>query len=199
MAITINGNGTVTGISVGGLPDGIVDTDMIASNAVTAAKATGLGISVADQWRQTADFATSSLDPITANWERIDTTAQGTIGTAMSESSGIFTFPSTGIYYVEFKAHYKVAGNTEVRYADLQIQATTNNSSYASIAKKTQGQGHGGTGNNYTGGSASTLVDVTDTSNVKVRFSVSSQASVSWMGNSGRNDTCATFIRLGDT
>jgi hypothetical protein len=30
MAITINGSGTVTGISVGGLPDGIVDTDMMA-------------------------------------------------------------------------------------------------------------------------------------------------------------------------
>ena len=38
MAIQINGNGTITGISVGGLPDGIVDTDMIAANAVTNAK-----------------------------------------------------------------------------------------------------------------------------------------------------------------
>ena len=38
MAITINGNGTLTGVSVGGLPDGIVDTDMIAAGAVTAAK-----------------------------------------------------------------------------------------------------------------------------------------------------------------
>ena len=38
MAITINGNGTVTGVSVGGLPDGIVDTDMIAAEAVTSAK-----------------------------------------------------------------------------------------------------------------------------------------------------------------
>ena len=38
MPITINGSGTVTGISVGGLPDGIVDTDMIAANAVTAPK-----------------------------------------------------------------------------------------------------------------------------------------------------------------
>ena len=35
MTITINGNGTVTGISVGGLPDGIVDNDMLASNAAT--------------------------------------------------------------------------------------------------------------------------------------------------------------------
>ena len=38
MAIAINGSGTVTGISVGGLPDGIVDTDMLAAAAVTAPK-----------------------------------------------------------------------------------------------------------------------------------------------------------------
>ena len=38
MPIGINGSGTVTGISVGGLPDGIVDTDMLANNAVTPAK-----------------------------------------------------------------------------------------------------------------------------------------------------------------
>ena len=41
MPISINGSGTVTGISVGGLPDGIVDTDMIAANAVTLAKSAG--------------------------------------------------------------------------------------------------------------------------------------------------------------
>ena len=40
MPITINGSGTVTGISVGGLPDGIVDTDTIANSAVTPAKST---------------------------------------------------------------------------------------------------------------------------------------------------------------
>ena len=31
MPIGINGSGTITGVSVGGLPDGIVDTDMIAA------------------------------------------------------------------------------------------------------------------------------------------------------------------------
>ena len=40
MPIAINGSGTVTGISVGGLPDGIVDTDMLANNAVTSTKTT---------------------------------------------------------------------------------------------------------------------------------------------------------------
>jgi len=44
MPITINGSGTVTGVSVGGLPDGIVDTDMLAANAVSSAKlASGVG------------------------------------------------------------------------------------------------------------------------------------------------------------
>ena len=44
MAIQINGDGTITGINVGGLPNGIVDTDMIAANAVSSAKlASGAG------------------------------------------------------------------------------------------------------------------------------------------------------------
>ena len=39
MAIAINGSSnTITGIAVGGLPDGIVDTDMLAANAVNIAK-----------------------------------------------------------------------------------------------------------------------------------------------------------------
>ena len=39
MAIAINGSSnTITGIAVGGLPDGIVDTDMLAANAVNLAK-----------------------------------------------------------------------------------------------------------------------------------------------------------------
>ena len=39
MALTLNGTtNTIGGLAVGGLPDGIVDTDMIAASAVTAAK-----------------------------------------------------------------------------------------------------------------------------------------------------------------
>jgi len=44
MPIAINGDGTITGVTVGGLPDGIVDADMLASNAVTSGKlASGVG------------------------------------------------------------------------------------------------------------------------------------------------------------
>ena len=38
MPITINGSGSIAGLAVGGLPDGSVDADTLASNSVTAAK-----------------------------------------------------------------------------------------------------------------------------------------------------------------
>jgi len=45
MPITINGSaGTITGVSTGGLPNGCVDTDTLANNAVTAAKSSGLSV-----------------------------------------------------------------------------------------------------------------------------------------------------------
>jgi len=44
MPITINGSGTLTGISAGGLPDGSITSDDLANGAVTAAKlAAGAG------------------------------------------------------------------------------------------------------------------------------------------------------------
>ena len=42
MPITINGNGSITGLSVGGLPNGTVDADTLASNAVTSSKISDL-------------------------------------------------------------------------------------------------------------------------------------------------------------
>ena len=38
MPVTISGDGSITGLSVGGLPNGTVDTDTLATNAVTNTK-----------------------------------------------------------------------------------------------------------------------------------------------------------------
>ena len=38
MPVTINGNGSITGLSVGGLTNGTVNADTLASNSVTSAK-----------------------------------------------------------------------------------------------------------------------------------------------------------------
>ena len=43
MAVVINGNGTVTGIAVGGLPDGIVDNGTMADDAIAIADLAATG------------------------------------------------------------------------------------------------------------------------------------------------------------
>ena len=44
MPVTINGNGSISGLSVGGLPNGTVDADTLATSAVTSTKlASGTG------------------------------------------------------------------------------------------------------------------------------------------------------------
>ena len=61
MPISINGSGTVTGISVGGLPDGIVDTDMLASDAITQGKLpAGTIIKVTSGTHNTTGLTTTS-------------------------------------------------------------------------------------------------------------------------------------------
>ena len=64
------------------------------------------GITMADQWRVSSNFNSNSSDFfINANWERNDSHfAQ--IGTGMSYSSGVFTFPQTGIYLIMFQIHF---------------------------------------------------------------------------------------------
>ena len=70
MPIAINGNGTITGVTVGGLPDGIVDTDMLAANAVSSAKlASGAGGKIL-QVQETVKTDTTSATS-TDTWEDI--------------------------------------------------------------------------------------------------------------------------------
>jgi hypothetical protein len=153
------------------------------------------GITMADQWRVNTDF-TGDNAPISSNWEQVDTGGQGTLGTAMSESSGVFTFPETGIYLVTFQLTY-FASNSSSR-TDFSIQVTTDNSAYTNVAL---GQVNGTSGQNaYSTSFINTLIDVTDTSNVKVRFKNNNQDNSNTIqGNTNYNATSATFIRMGDT
>ena len=75
------------------------------------------------------------------------------------------------------------------------MHLTTDNSSYTSIASMQDG-----CNNEAANAICSSLVDVTDTSNVKVRFSVGSiGGGSSWAGSTTQNTITMTFIRLGDT
>jgi len=152
---------------------------------------------MADQWRYTSTSTLSSTATvISSNLERNDSSSAGFIGSAMTESSGIFTFPSTGIYLVQGFGNF--AADSDNRYVILNLQVTTNNSSYSNFAR---GRSHieYSYGTTYTQGIASGYVDVTDTSNVKVRFTAESEGTATLFGNTDSNNTWFQFIRLGDT
>ena len=157
------------------------------------------GITMADQWRITANKSVSSSgSDITANWERIDSTGQGTLGTGMTESSGVFSFPSTGIYYVACNVAFS-STSADSRYIETQIRVTTDNSSYNYVSRLNTSIKHISSAT-YANASQATLIDVTDTSNVKVMFRVTSADATSKAGNTSHNEgNMFTFIRLGDT
>ena len=167
----------------------------LAQNFTFTGTVTGAGgINMYDMWRLSNDL-TGNHEPIATNLERVDTASQSYIGSAMTQSSGIFTFPSTGIYLVTFTP--VMNANSGSDYADFKIQTTTNNSAYNTMAQGFEGAT---TGVAYGGTVLQTTVDVTDTSNVKVRFmSTQSDTNNKIRGQSSYNRTTFTFMRLGDT
>ena len=198
MPIVINGDGTITGVSVGGLPDGIVDTDMIAAGAVTSAKSTGLGgLAMADEWRVASDNGETN-DSTIGGWERNDTDfAQ--IGTGMTQSSGVFTFPATGIYKVEFYATSRRAANQNLNVVRYRLQVSTDSGSNFTTRALSSSQMASAGDNQETFSCCSAILDVTNVSTFRVRLYVAATTHVRPLYDSSSNQTCMTFLKLGDT
>ena len=156
------------------------------------------GITMLDQWRITSAF-TGEQDPISSNLERVDNLSSGTlIGSGMSVSSGYWTFPSTGIYKIEFDTVVYITNATS-RYIESFIYATTNNSSYSEVSRGVTSL-YDSDSNTYGGTHCNFLFDVTNVSTHKVYFrQLPANSNVITVGNTNRNFTYMTFMRIGDT
>ena len=198
--ISHHGNASFTGI--------VTATNVSAASSVTAstffgsgANLTGIsaGITMADQWRlNTGGTLTSDgTTQFTANWERGDTNSQGYIGSAMTESSGIFTFPSTGIYWIHSQMSFK-RNSGDNRFAQLQLNVTTDNGTYTNASS---GFAIFPSAYNTTNAIANFIFDVTNTSTHKVKFSAyTNRSSVLFLANSTAYEgNSFIFLKLGDT
>ena len=91
MAIAINGSGTVTGISVGGLPDGCVDTDTLATSVTRGTILQVVQTVKKDRFTTTSSSYTDitgmtvTITPTAAS-SKILITATGVTGSAADES-----------------------------------------------------------------------------------------------------------------
>ena len=152
------------------------------------------GITMADQWRVHSNFnSSSSSHLVNSNWERNDSNfAQ--IGTGMTESSGVFTFPQTGIYLIMFQLNCQ-GSNMQYMGAYCEVSPDNGSSYYARAENYDSG---GGTGH-FASTNYQLILDVTNASLFKIRFRVASSGAITTEGNTNSHRTGVTFIRLGDT
>ena len=167
--------------------------------------AVSAGITHARIYRITSTFLlTSGSATLTANWEYADDPSAGFLGSGWSlPSSGVFSFPTTGIYMVKFHTMINVQSGINVPYGGLSIQGTTDN--FSSIDYRTDAYSSQSDDFNqvrYHNVHLGAMFDVTDTSNVKFKLLVYKDANygnISFAGSSDHNYTYVEIIRLGDT
>ena len=150
-----------------------------------------------DHWRLSND-----VDPtdntsyyVTTNWERVDSDggAGNYFGTGMTESSGEFTFPKTGIYHI----HATGVFNGNAHSCNVYIATTTDGSSYSDAAVGLDTIATNGTS---TTASCDHIFDVTNTSTHKVKYKVYvNGSSLTVNGSSSRTESGLTFTRVGNT
>ena len=161
------------------------------------------GITMVDTWdlSSTIGMGNDTETTITTQWSRAND-FNGVIGSAMTvDSSGIFTFPSTGIYRMMFHLSLYNNSNNAGRYAFARIKATTNNSAYATRSQA-GGNSIADSGYVYQTMKADYIMDVTDTSTHKVYFTAIHDQPATVNGDASADSNLHTyvmFMRLGDT
>ena len=106
MPITIDGSGTITGLSAGGLPDSSIVTADIANAAITAAK---------------LDGAQNGSAPIYAARAWVNFNGTGTVAIRASGNVSSITDNGTGDYTVNFTTAMPDANYTAIVTVDYTI------------------------------------------------------------------------------
>ena len=160
-----------------------------------ASAADNAGITTASIWRVTSNFD-GDAEPIASNWEEMDApTGYGELGSNITQSSGIFTFPTTGIYSISYTI--MLYNDTATGRSVQNINTTHDNSTYALAASAACFCDSG----YLQSSTCHTLFDVTNVTTHKVKFDITQVTNNSngLLTGTDYNYTYVQFIRLGDT
>ena len=208
--VAIQGNASGTGAFTIAAPNSNTDrtltlpdeagTVLTSASSIPSSQITGsLGITMADLWRMTTSSgAGTSLSPITT-WEQASSENEnGQIGSSMTVASGVFTFPETGIYLIVFMGDNQVERDTTNSVTTLVSSDGGSNYTQLSVAVGRHTNDASGGDSRFTI-SSQLILDVTNTTNIKIKFDYNSSTSSSLLGSTSYNETSVSFIRLGDT
>ena len=181
--------------------DNTVTNDMLVGSIATSKLADGStfattnGITMADHYRLTSNFTGSGSGDLTANLARVNLDGFSPIGSGMSESSGVFTFPSTGMYLIMAHGDFLTTSNSS-GFSSIYIKTTTDNSTYNNRAISWQSIFTNGV---YGQSDNNQLFNVTNTTTHKVKFGYELNNSQTVEGSANNIRTHFIFIRLGDS
>ena len=118
----------------------------------------------------------------------------------MSQSSGIFTFPSTGYWYIEARLGYHARTGVSSGVG-LYVKGTSDGgSNYFDLVTAWDTAVFQSGYYEWGHMNCSTIIDVTSTSNCKVKFGTeASNNQVKYYTTAGGHNNLFIFIRLGDT
>ena len=202
MPVTINGDGSIAGLSNGSLSADVLTNSTIEAAKLTAAAQSSLKtLSFFNQWRLVTDSTAGFVGLLGdsgsgTTWEQVDTYGYSGLGGNMTESNGTFSFPSTGIYLIQGAFRILTTGSDST--VNVILNVTTDNSSYNNVGY-TSGGNASGNNTNQTSTQAH-IFDVTSTSTHKLRFRTESFASGSYAhGSSTSTQSWFTVIKLAET
>jgi len=160
------------------------------------------GITEADIWRIDTEFDQQSQADITSNWARASWSTgslHGYKGTGMTESSGIFTFPSTGYWYIDARLGYHARTGVSPGVG-LEILGTSDGSNYFNLASAWDTAVFQSGYYEWGHMNCSTIIDVTSTTNCKVKFRTEAATNpVKFYSTAGGHNNNFIFLRIGDT
>lgn len=203
-ATALNSNVDLTNLSAsnmtsGTLPDARFPATLPAVSGASLTNLPNTGITMVDMWRLTSNLVNpGNSHLIASNLERVDDAYAGFIGTGMSESSGVYTFPSTGIYRIGFFGHFYIPNGDDGACIVDTFVSSDSGSSYDVMSEAYAGTTMGG-GQWYASHSSECFVDVTNASTFRVKFEAHSMAGCTLVGSTSTSTTYFTFTRLGDT
>ena len=150
-----------------------------------------------DQWVIEADENITTQTTLT-NWTRSSLSDAAPYLTGMSHSSGVFTFPKTGVYRVDFRYGYYKSDNK--RYVGALISLSTNSGgSYFDIGRNYTHLYDTDSNNTYNNSSVFCHIDVQNVSTYRMRFQVVAQAEVTVYAATDDVRTLVQFERIANT
>ena len=156
-------------------------------NLSFVAQPTG-GLAVAQEWTYGSyPVYYSTTTDLNGTWNA----TAASVGSAMTVSSGVFTFPSTGIYKVH-SSNTSIRISNESRLFTIFTYLSTDSGSNFTLQRETYSNINDDASSSMTHINT-VMLDITNTSTHKVKFAVTSETQIAL------STTYVQFLKLGDT